>query len=151
MSSSILIVEDEALIAMSIEIQLQDMGFNTIVVSSVTAAEAALLKGGVDLAILDYTLRDGEKTIPVAAGDECLLFLWLQPHGWDILNWHVQFRQSRETPGIAEAIGAPELTRFVSPTWVGPSVKASFVGETTKPDWTGLVTEVRRLGAQAKR
>ena len=66
MSSTILIVEDEALIAMSIEMQLQDMGFNTIVVSSVTAAEAALLKGGVDLAILDYTLRDGEKTIPVA-------------------------------------------------------------------------------------
>ena len=66
MSSTILVVEDEALIAMSIEMQLQDMGFNTIVVSSVTAAEAALLKGGVDLAILDYTLRDGEKTIPVA-------------------------------------------------------------------------------------
>ena len=66
MSSTILVVEDEALIAMSIEMQLQDMGFNTIVVSSVTAAEAALHKGGVDLAILDYTLRDGEKTIPVA-------------------------------------------------------------------------------------
>ena len=66
MSSTILVVEDEALIAMSIEMQLQDMGFNTIVVSSVTAAEAALLKGGVDLAILDYTLRDGKKTIPVA-------------------------------------------------------------------------------------
>jgi CheY-like chemotaxis protein len=70
MSSSpkptVLIVEDEALIAMSIEIQLQDMGYKTLVVSSIEAATAALAQRAIDLAILDYKLRDGEKTTPVA-------------------------------------------------------------------------------------
>ena len=70
MSSSpkptVLIVEDEALIAMSIEIQLQDMGYRTLVVSSIEAATAALAQRAIDLAILDYKLRDGEKTTPVA-------------------------------------------------------------------------------------
>ena len=66
MSSKILIVEDEALIAMSIELQLQEMGFDPIVVSSVPAAEAVLATGDVVLAILDYTLGDGEKTTSIA-------------------------------------------------------------------------------------
>src|SRR3569833_1815018 len=70
MSSStiptVLIVEDEALIAISIEMQLRDMGYQTLVVSSIAAATAALTHATIDLAILDYKLRDGEKTISVA-------------------------------------------------------------------------------------
>ena len=66
MSSRVLIVEDEALIAMSLEMQLQDMGFDTIVASSIAAASSAVAQGGVDVAILDYALKGGETTTRLA-------------------------------------------------------------------------------------
>jgi len=62
----VLIVEDEALIAMNIEMQLQDLGFETRLASSVDEALRLLTSDSLDLAILDYSLRDGEKTTPIA-------------------------------------------------------------------------------------
>ncbi len=64
---TVLIVEDEALIAMDIEMQLQDAGLETIVTSTIDEAQRVLASRKVDLAVLDYSLRDGAKTTPVAA------------------------------------------------------------------------------------
>lgn len=83
--------------------------------------------------------------IPVVAGDECLLFLWPRPNGWGILNWHVQFRRSKELPRAAEMLGDPRAFKL-RPEWFGGSVPATVVGEVVMPDWDGLVSETRRLG-----
>ena len=85
--------------------------------------------------------------IPVAADDECLLFLWLRPHGWEILNWHLQFRRSRELPSKAEMLADSRAFKL-RPEWFGGSVPATTAGEVVMPDWDGLVAEVRRLGRQ---
>ena len=83
--------------------------------------------------------------IPVAAGDECLLFLWQGLRGWEILNWHVQFRRSRQLPSKAEMLVDTRALKF-RPEWFGGSVSAKVVDEVVRPDWDSLVGEVRRLG-----
>jgi len=64
---SILIVEDEPLIAMMLEDFLESMG-HTVVASceSVEDALGHVDAGGFDVAIIDVQLRDGEKVWPVA-------------------------------------------------------------------------------------
>ena len=65
--NSILIVEDEPLIAMMIEDFLEVLGKS--LAGSVDTVEAALTliaAGGIDAAILDVNLRGGEKSFPVA-------------------------------------------------------------------------------------
>jgi hypothetical protein len=88
------------------------------------------------------------RRIPVASGDECLLFLWLQPQGWSMLDWHVQFRKSKELPNAAEALRAGGLSAMAvyGSQWVGSSVALATAGDVAMPDWNGLVAEVRRLG-----
>jgi len=54
----ILVVEDEALIAMSIEFALQELGFETMVASNLEAAHAHLAMSDIRLAVLDYKLRE---------------------------------------------------------------------------------------------
>jgi DNA-binding response OmpR family regulator len=66
-ASPILVVEDEALIALSIESQLQDMGFETIIASSVEQAEQVLRSVSIRLAILDYKVSD-KRTTQIAEG-----------------------------------------------------------------------------------
>ena len=64
---SILIVEDEPLIAMMLEDFLAELGHN--VVASCESVEAALGHvdaGGFDVAILDVQLKDGQRAWPVA-------------------------------------------------------------------------------------
>ena len=64
---SILIVEDEPLIAMMLEDFLEELGHN--VVASCESVEAALTQveaGGFDVAILDVQLKDGQRAWPVA-------------------------------------------------------------------------------------
>jgi CheY-like chemotaxis protein len=64
---SILIVEDEPLIAMMLEDFLETLGHN--VVASCDSLEAALdhvEAGGFEVAILDVSLRDGKQVWPVA-------------------------------------------------------------------------------------
>jgi len=66
MSASILIVEDETLIAMDLESLLGDAGYRILgPVSSVDAALAVLEREQPDLALLDVNLG-GEKVFPVA-------------------------------------------------------------------------------------
>ncbi|MGY2736218.1 response regulator [Sphingomonas sp. UYP23] len=66
-AQSILIVEDEPLIAMMIEDFLDVLG-KTVAGSADTieAALAVIAEGGVDAAILDVNLRGGEKSFPIA-------------------------------------------------------------------------------------
>ncbi len=58
-SKHILIVEDEALIALDIQSTLEDLGHTTAIASDTAAAEAAIGAGGIDLVILDYHLKNG--------------------------------------------------------------------------------------------
>lgn len=60
-SSNILVVEDEALVALSIEIELAEMDYQPIGPAvSIAEAKRFLDKYTVDGAILDVTLKDGE-------------------------------------------------------------------------------------------
>jgi CheY-like chemotaxis protein len=66
-SRSILIVEDEPLIAMMLEDFLESLGHN--VVACCESLEDALEKvdaGGFDVAIIDVQLKDGKQVWPVA-------------------------------------------------------------------------------------
>ncbi len=56
------IVEDQALIAMSIEAYLEDVGFAVHTLTSIVQAQAWLKDNTPELAILDFMLRDGPAT-----------------------------------------------------------------------------------------
>jgi hypothetical protein len=88
------------------------------------------------------------RRIPVSPDDECLLFLWLEPQGWSMLDWHVQFRKSKELPNAAEALRAGGLSAMTvhGSQWLGSSIALATSGDIVMPDWNGLVAEVRRLG-----
>jgi hypothetical protein len=88
------------------------------------------------------------RQIPVDFGDECLLFLWLQPHGWDILNWHLQFKRSLANPTVAEGLGQAGHKTFLSAQWLGSAVPFAMSADEVMPYWTSLVGEVKRLGNQ---
>jgi DNA-binding response OmpR family regulator len=62
---SVLIVEDEALIAMMVEDQVREMGHASRTVRDIDAALLAVAAGWMDLAILDVMLRERD-TRPVA-------------------------------------------------------------------------------------
>jgi CheY-like chemotaxis protein len=62
-----LIVEDEAIIAMTAEDMLEELGCVTIAsVATLTEALAAVERGGFDFALLDVNLN-GAESLPVAA------------------------------------------------------------------------------------
>jgi DNA-binding NtrC family response regulator len=63
--STILVVEDEALIALSIEAQLQDMGFDTMVATTIEQAFDLLSRPKICLAVLDYNVH-GQNTTGIA-------------------------------------------------------------------------------------
>jgi CheY-like chemotaxis protein len=64
---SILIVEDEPLIAMMLEDFLESLGHNVVgTCETVEAAMASVEKGGFDVAILDVQLKDGQSSWSVA-------------------------------------------------------------------------------------
>ena len=64
---SILIVEDEPLIAMMLEDFLESLGHDVVgTCESLEEASARVEAGGFDLAILDVQLKDGKRVWPVA-------------------------------------------------------------------------------------
>jgi CheY-like chemotaxis protein len=64
---SILIVEDEQLIAMMLEDFLETLGHKVVAsCDSIDSALGHVEAGGFDVAILDVSLRDGRKVWPVA-------------------------------------------------------------------------------------
>lgn len=58
-SKTILIVEDEMIIALHIEQTLTDLGHRVIIATGKAEAERLAAAGNVDLAIVDYRLTDG--------------------------------------------------------------------------------------------
>ena len=57
---SILVIEDELLIAMGVEYSLKEAGAASVTIaSSVAQAQTALLKGSYDAAVVDFHLSDG--------------------------------------------------------------------------------------------
>jgi DNA-binding NtrC family response regulator len=80
---SVLIIEDEALIALNVESCLQDAGAAVVIANSIVSAQSALDEGTpFDVAVVDFLLADGnastliqvlsERGIPVVVttGDE---------------------------------------------------------------------------------
>ncbi len=57
-----LIIEDQALIAMSVEAYLEDVGFEVQTVTSIAQAQACLRDNAPEFVILDFMLRDGPAT-----------------------------------------------------------------------------------------
>jgi DNA-binding NtrC family response regulator len=58
----LLIVDDQALIAMSVEAYLEDMGFEVQALTSIAQAQAWLKDNTPEFVILDFMLRDGPAT-----------------------------------------------------------------------------------------
>lgn len=82
-SKRVLVVEDEALVAMLIEELLEDCGCSVVgPCSSVATALKAATTEAVDLAVLDVNLR-GEKVYPVAEAlsERHIPFLFLSGYG----------------------------------------------------------------------
>jgi DNA-binding response OmpR family regulator len=64
---SILIIEDEPLIAMMLEDFLDSLGHQVVAtVDCIAEAMAVIDRGGFDLAILDVQLKSGERAWPIA-------------------------------------------------------------------------------------
>ena len=79
----ILVVEDEPLLAMLIEESLVELG-HEVVASAATVEQAleAIDAGGIDLALLDFTLADEADAVPVAERlrDRAIPFAYLTGH-----------------------------------------------------------------------
>lgn len=128
-------------------VMIRDVVYNRLQVS------APPLVVGSEVELTQRVGREGAgrfmaKQIPLAAGDECLLFLWPRPHGWGILDWPLQFRKSQRIPGTAEGLGPPGAMAFLGTKWLGGTVPFALDGDLVHPEWEALVTEVRRLGKQ---
>lgn len=64
---TVLLVEDNAMIAMNTEALLQDLGVQTVHIASTIAQAFALIDAEhFDFALLDLQLGDGENSIPIA-------------------------------------------------------------------------------------
>lgn len=57
---TILIVEDEMMIALHMEVTLSELGHKVVTAASVREAECLLDAGGIELAVLDYHVTDGD-------------------------------------------------------------------------------------------
>jgi DNA-binding NtrC family response regulator len=62
LQSRCLIIEDQALIAMSVEAYLEDMGFEVQTVASIAQAQTFLKDNTPEFVILDFMLKDGPAT-----------------------------------------------------------------------------------------
>lgn len=84
----ILIAEDEAIIAQSLSLILEDMGFQ-VVGPAATNVEALRLinAGGIDRALIDYRLRDGNAVaVGKALIDSGIPFVWMSGFNRDALG-----------------------------------------------------------------
>jgi DNA-binding response OmpR family regulator len=115
-SRSILIVEDEPLIAMMLEDFLDSLGHKVrATCDSVECALREIEKGGFDLAILDVNLK-GENVWPVAARlRECNVPFVIATGG------HVD-------PPPAEFNDAPVIEKPYTVDRVTPAIEAAFAG-----------------------
>jgi CheY-like chemotaxis protein len=108
----VLVVEDEALIALDIETMLRSLGCVVVgPVATVEQALRALVVGSPDAAILDVNLGH-EKVFPVAdrLAERNVPFVFLTGYSADILPQHHRGRPMASKPCRAEA-----LARLLAP------------------------------------
>jgi hypothetical protein len=93
------------------------------------------------------------RQLPVAAHDNCLLFLWHRPGAaeWSVLQWPLQFRKSRRVQGAAEALGSPAELQWLDAKWLGPRVPMSTDAGAVLPMWPQLLSEVKHLAGEPMR
>ena len=106
-AKSVLIVEDEPLIAMMLEDFLEALGHNVAgTAETVTTARAAVAAGGIDAAILDLNLRGGETSAPVAdaLADAGIPFLFATGGSGDSIPERHQSRPTIGKPFTMDAI-----------------------------------------------
>lgn len=111
---SILIVEDEPLIAMMLEDFLDSLGHNVVgTCESVADAMARIDEGGFDVAIVDVHLKNGEHVWPVAdrLAEQGVPFI-LATGG------HIE-------PPPARHAAAPVLSKPYTIDAIGPALKAA--------------------------
>ena len=111
---SILIVEDEPLIAMMLEDFLDSLGHTVVgTCESVAEAMARIDEGGFDLAIIDVHLKNGEHVWPVAdrLSEQNIPFI-LATGG------HIE-------PPPARHADAPVLSKPYTIDAIGPALKAA--------------------------
>jgi hypothetical protein len=74
-------------------------------------------------------------------GDECVLFLWYNTNAnnWSILDWHFQFRRSKQVMTDAEAL-RPQAAQFLPATLA--QVRD---GDRLAVDWNSLVDRIKQV------
>ena len=104
----VLLVEDESLVAITVEDMLADLGC-TVVASAATLTEALIRvdAGGFDLAVLDVNL-DGERVFPAADAlrRTSIPFVFATGYGWHGLR-----SDFRDTPVLTKPYRRTELER----------------------------------------
>ena len=130
-------------------VRIRDVLYNRL------EGQATPLIAGTDIQLLQRVGRESAqrfvaKQIPVKPREECLLFLWHDEFGWSMLTWPLQFRRSPLSPTEVELVVKTAEARWFDASWLGASVPATMHGVVPKPNWVGLVSEVRRLGAQQR-
>lgn len=107
----VLVVEDEAVIAMSIEDMLQDMGHEVVGPAGAVAAALKAIQeaGDIDLALLDLNLR-GETSYPVAESLDArnVPFAFMSGYGQSGID-----ARYRDRPMLMKPIDEDMLVRFI--------------------------------------
>lgn len=114
MSLSVLVVEDEAVVAIDLEFALEEMGHSVIGAGRLSEAMSAVQSSDFDLAILDVNLN-GEPSYPVASvlEQKGVPFVFVTGYGVDGLdeNW----RQARVLQKPIQRDALARLLQDVSP------------------------------------
>jgi len=113
----VLIVEDEVLVAMSVEDMLADLGCAAAVsASSLTEALEKVKIGGFDLALLDVNLR-GEKVFPVAdaLSDQGIPFAFASGYGAADVPEQFRTRPVVSKPFLVEELSATLSSALARP------------------------------------
>jgi CheY-like chemotaxis protein len=103
----VLLVEDEAMIAMLVEDMLEDLGHELVTVASrLDAALAAAKTGAIDVAILDLNLG-GVLTYPVAdaLAERGIPFVFATGYGSSGLKDAYADRPALQKPFVQQALG----------------------------------------------
>jgi len=109
---NILLVEDEPLIAMMLEDLLAGLGHEVVgSVDNVADALARIGAGGLDFAILDVHLRDGESCWPVADAlvERGIPFLLASGGGTDVPP-----ERHRAAPVLSKPFTGAEIERLIA-------------------------------------
>ncbi len=105
MSLSVLVIEDEAVVAIDLEIALEEMGHRVVGAGTLEEGERAVEAHDFDLAILDVNLN-GELSYPLAAALEAksVPIVFLTGYGADGLEPEWRTRPVLQKPMKREAL-----------------------------------------------